>query len=187
MWSQFAAASVAFLTAAGCGASPAIPPASSRQASDAPDLALSDVAFVRLSDGRVDARGVADRLSYRRSGGRFAALQVAVRTRAQPGSGLVALGELYLTAPHVDGEVPARRGSATGGVRLDSVRGDRARTQRLDFDGPNDELRTDTAVQASGPGYVVRSDGLRARADGSAIRLIGGVSGRLTGQPETPR
>jgi hypothetical protein len=87
----------------------------------------------------------------------------------------------------VDGEVPARRGSATGGVRLDSVRGDRARTQRLDFDGPNDELRTDTAVQASGPGYVVRSDGLRARADGSAIRLIGGVSGRLTGQPETPR
>jgi hypothetical protein len=184
MWSQSATAGVLFLTVAGCGTSPALPPGAARQASDAPDLALADVAFVRLSDGRVEARGVADELVYRRSGGRLAAEQVAVRTHAQPSSGLASLGELYLTAPRVEGEVPARRGTATGGVRLDSTRGDRARTQRLDYDGPDDELRTDAAVQASGPGYVVRSGGLRARADGSAIRLVGGVSGRLTGEAE---
>jgi hypothetical protein len=187
MWRQSVAAAVLFLTSAGCGDTPAIPPASPQQASDAPDLALADVAFVRLSEGRVEARGVADELVYRRAGGRLVAEQVAVRTRAQPASGLVALGELYLTAPHVEGEVPARRGSASGGVRLDSTRGDRARTQRLEYDGPADELRTDTPVQASGPGYVVRSAGMRARADGSAIRLVGGVDGRLTGQAETPR
>jgi hypothetical protein len=187
MWSQFAAASVLFLTAAGCGNTPLTSRASPQQASDAPDLALADVAFVRLSDGHVAARGVADDLLYRRPGGRLAAGQVAVRTRAQPSSGLMALGDLYLTAPHVEGEVAARRGSASGGVRLDSTRGDRARTQGLEFDGPADELRTDTAVQASGPGYVVHSAGMRARADGSAIRLVGGVAGRLTGQAETPR
>jgi Lipopolysaccharide-assembly, LptC-related len=187
MWSQFAAAAVLFLTAAGCGNTPAIAAPSAQQAIDAPDLKLADVAFVRLAGGRVAARGVADELAYRRAGGRLAAEQVAVRTRAQPSSGLIALGELYLTAPHVEGEVPARRGSATGGVRLDSTRGDRARTQRLDYDGPADELRTDTAVQGSGPGYVVHSAGMRARADGSAIQLVGGVAGRLTGQAETPR
>jgi hypothetical protein len=187
MWSQSTAATVVFLTAAGCGTTSPITPASVQQASDAPDLALDDVAFVRLADGRVEARGVADELLYRRSGGRLAAQQVAVRTRAQPSSGLGALGELYLTAPRVEGEVPARRGSASGGVRLDSTRGDRARTQRLEYDGPRDELRTDTAVQASGPGYIVRSAGMRARADGSAVRLVGGVSGRLTGTPESPR
>jgi hypothetical protein len=72
-------------------------------------------------------------------------------------------------------------------VRLDSARGDRARTPYVDYDGPADQLRTNAEVLASGPGYDVRSRGLLARADGTDVRFIDGVSGRLSQPAGAPR
>jgi hypothetical protein len=179
MWSQSCGAAVLFLTLSACGRRPEVSAGSPQQAIDAPDLALREVAFVRLSEGRVEARGVAERLVYRRGGGRFSAEETALRTRPKASSDLASLGVVYLTAPAVDGDLSARRGNATGGVRMDSTRGDRARTQRIEYDGPADQLRTDTPVQASGPGYEVVSGGLLARGDGTDVRFVQGVSGQL--------
>src|SRR5437763_1448148 len=85
---------------------------------DAPDLSLKGVAFARLSEGRVVARGTAEHLDYRRSGGRLVATTGAASLEPEPGSGLVSFGTLHLAAPQVDGEVANRRGTATGGVHL---------------------------------------------------------------------
>jgi hypothetical protein len=144
---------------------------------DAPDLSLTSVAFARLSEGRVVARGNAERLDYRRTGGRLEAVDGAAAINPQPGSGLAEFGTLRFSAPHIDGEIPNRRGNATGGVRLDTTRGDTARAERVGYDG--DVLQTDVPVQASGPGYRVNGNGLLARTDGSEIRLTNGVHGRL--------
>src|SRR5207237_10227392 len=65
---------------------------------DAPDLSLRGVAFARLSEGRVVARGNAERLDYRRAG----ATREAVRGRAvihpDPGSRAAAFGSVRFVA-----------------------------------------------------------------------------------------
>jgi hypothetical protein len=135
------------------------------------------VAFARLSEGRVVSRGTAERLDYRRSGGRLLASGGAAMIYPQPGAKLASLGALRFTAARLEGEVPTRRGTASSGVRLDATRGDTARTEQVHLDG--DLLRTDTSVSASGPGYRVESNGLLARTDGSAIQFTRGVKGEL--------
>lgn len=161
----------------GCGKleNPTVSPISIPE--DAPDLSLRGVAFARLSEGRVVARGIAERLDYRRSGGRLLASGGVATMYPQPGAKLAALGSLRFTASRLEGEVPTRRGTASSGVRLDATRGDTARTERVDLDG--DVLRTDSSVSARGPGYRVESNGLFARTDGSAIQFTRGVAGQL--------
>src|SRR5438105_6655314 len=131
--------------------------------SDVPaDLVLQEVAFARLSDGRISSRGTAEELTYRRSAGRLLAFQAALRLPPRAGSGLAPMGLLHLAAPRVEAETSARRGVGSQGVRLDSERGDRARTDRVSYDGPRDRVSSDTALAAQGPGYRVRSRGFGA-------------------------
>ena len=123
------------------------------------------------------ARGNAQRLDYRRTGGRLEATDGAAAVYPAPGSGLAEFGMLQFTAPRIDGEIVTRRGNASGGVRLDTARGDTARSERVSYDG--DLLQTDVPVHARGPGYQVEGNGLFAKTDGSDIRLTHGVRGRL--------
>ena len=148
-----------------------------------PDLTLSSVEFARLSDSRVVARGTAEQLDYRRSGGRMVAARATVSLEAQPGTALAALGDLHVVAARVSGEITARRGTAEGGVRLDAERGDSATTDRVFYDGPTGTVRSADPVAARGPGYSVHSKGLLARTDGSEVRLTGGVKGSLSESP----
>src|SRR5437870_9905666 len=145
--------------------------------SDAPDLSLSGVAFARLSEGRVVARGTAEHLDYRRAGGRLVAYVGAASIEPQAGTGLASFGTLNFAAPHVDGEIANRRGNAGGGVNLDTGRGDRAFTEAVEYDGT--VLRSEKKVTAHGPGYRVQGNGLLAQADGSAVRLTNGVVGQM--------
>src|SRR2546430_15105636 len=64
---------VAPILGAACGT--ALPPriSSISLRDDAPDLSLRGVAFARLAEGRVVARGNAERLDYRRAGARMEA------------------------------------------------------------------------------------------------------------------
>lgn len=167
----------ALALAAGCGKTenPTISPISAPE--DAPDLSLQGVAFARLSEGRVAARGLAERLDYRRSGGRLLAFGGSAMMYPVPGAKLAPLGPLRFTASRLEGEVPVRRGTASSGVQLQAARGDSARTDQVHLDG--EILRTDTHVVARGPGYAVESNGLLARTDGSAIQFTGGVQGEL--------
>jgi hypothetical protein len=171
----FPALALAF--AAACGKTADAPVSSFSTPVDAPDLSLTTVAFARLSEGRVVARGNADRLDYRRTGGRLEAINGAAAIDPEPGSGLAEFGTVRFSAPQIDGEVPNRRGNASGGVRLDTMRGDTALAERVNYDG--DLLQTDVPVQAHGPGYRVEGHGFSARTDGSDIRLNRGVRGRL--------
>ena len=170
----------------GCEARKAPPPADVSDHSppaEAPDLTLRDVAFARLSDGRVAARGTAREVVYGRAGGRLDG-QVAVATLyPEQGTGYGMFGEVLLTAPTVEGDVGAKRGAASGGVTFRAARGDRGNTERIFWDGPADRLSGDRAVDAQGPGYQVRSQGFSARADGSDVTLTGGVAGTLAPQP----
>jgi hypothetical protein len=168
---------IALALAAGCGKpeNPTISPISLPE--DAPDLSLRGVAFARLSEGRVVSRGTAEQLDYRRSGGRMRASYGAATIYPQPGTNLASLGVTRFIATRIEGEVPAKRGTASAGVRLDAVRGDTARTDQVHLDG--DVLHTDTRVVARGPGYQVDGNGLFARTDGSVIQFTGGVTGQL--------
>jgi hypothetical protein len=143
------------------------------------DLILQEVAFARFSDGKISSRGTAEELSYRRSAGRLLAAQASLRLPPRAGSALSPLGLLHLSAPTVEAETTARRGVGSRGVRLDSERGDRARTDRVSYEGARELVTSDTPLSAEGPGYRVRSRGFVARADGSEVQLLGGVSGRL--------
>ena len=135
------------------------------------------MAFARLSEGRLVARGTAEHLDYRRAGGRLVASQGDVTILPEPGSDLASYGELKVSAPHIEGEVGNRRGDGTGGVRLDTARGDRAESDAVHYDGST--VRSDTRVVARGPGYNVESQGMVAQSDGSAVRLTKGVQGKL--------
>lgn len=135
------------------------------------------MAFARLSDGRLVARGTAIHLDYRRAGGRLIATDGAVTIVPEPGSGLASYGVLHVSAPHVEGEVANRRGDGSGGVRLDTGRGDHAESEAAHYDGTT--VRSDTRVVAHGSGYSVESNGMVAQVDGSAVRLTRGVRGKL--------
>lgn len=163
---------------AACGGNSAAPVISHLSLpEDSPDLSLQGVAFARLSDGRVVSRGTARHLDYRRAGGRLVASDAAATIVPEAGTGLASFGVLQVQAPHVEGEIVNRRGDAKGGVRLDTGRGDHARTDAVHYDGA--VVTSDTHVVASGPGYSVESNGMVARADGSAVHLTRGVNGRL--------
>ena len=144
---------------------------------DSPDLSLQGVAFARLSDGRLAARGTAAHLDYHRAGGRLIATDADSTIVPEPGSGLALYGVLQVSAPKVEGEITNRRGEGSGGVRLDTGRGDRAESDAVHYDGTT--VRSDTRVVAHGPGYSVESNGMVAQADGSAVRLTRGVHGKL--------
>ena len=144
---------------------------------DSPDLSLQGVAFARLSEGRLVARGTAGHLDYRRAGGRLIANTAAATIVPEPGTGLASFGTLHVQAPEVAGEIGNRRGDARGGVRLDTGRGDHATTDAIHYDGV--AVTSETKVVARGPGYSVQSNGMVAQADGSAVHLTRGVQGRL--------
>ncbi len=164
--------------AAACAGNPQTPkmsPVSTQM--DAPDLSLRGVAFARLSEGRVVARGTAEHLDYRRAGGRLVASVAAASMEPEAGTGLASFGTLYFAAPHVDGEIANRRGNAWGGVNLDTGRGDRSFTDAVEYDGA--QVKSSSKVTAHGPGYRVQGNGLVAQADGSEVRLVQGVTGTL--------
>jgi len=123
------------------------------------------------------ARGTADRLDYHRTGARFQASHGGGVIQPEPGSRLAAFGSLRFVADRFDGEIANRKGVASGAVRVDTARGDVVRTDRIYYDG--DFLRSDTRVDAAGPGYRVEGNGLLARTDGSVIQLTDGVKGKL--------
>jgi hypothetical protein len=187
MWSQFAIPGAAAALLLGCGARTAPPQDVSDRSppAETPDLTLHQVAFARLSDGRVVARGTARELSYHRTaGGRLDGQAAVAALYPEPGTGYAMFGETLLTAPRVDGDLGSRRGTASGGVTFRATRGDHGTTERLLWDGPSDRLTGDRPVEAQGPGYRVRSQGFSARADGSDVTLTGGVAGTL--QPPAP-
>ncbi|HYZ87882.1 MAG TPA: LPS export ABC transporter periplasmic protein LptC [Myxococcales bacterium] len=185
MWSQSATALAAAALLLGCEAQKAIssdvsdpsPPA------DSPDLLLHQVAFARLADGRVTARGTATQLGYRRAGGRLDAQLPSATLYPEPATGYSMFGDVQVTAPRGAGDLTAKRGTASGGVRFVAARGDRGTTERILWDGPADQLSGDRDVEAQGPGYAVRSRGFSAHADGRDITLTGGVSGTLEPEP----
>ena len=165
---------VALVLGAACG-NPATPEISSTSLpADAPDLSLAGVAFARLTEGRVTARGNAERLDYRRAGARLEASRGGAVIQPPPPA---PFGSVRFVADRIEGEVANRRGVASGGVRVDAARGDSARTERVYYDG--DYLRSDTPVAAQGPGYSVQGNGMLARTDGTAIQLTRGVQGQL--------
>jgi hypothetical protein len=168
---------LALIFGAACGEPAGAPVSSLSTPADAPDLSLTAVSFARLSDGRIVARGNAQQLDFRRAGGRLHAMQGAAAIVPEAGTSLAEFGTLRFTAPAVEGEIGNRRGTARGGVRLDTARGDTATTDRVAYDA--EVLHTDAAVQARGPGYRVAGGGLAAKGDGSDIRLLGGVRGQL--------
>ena len=151
--------------------------------SDAPDLKLYDVAFARLADGRVTARGTAKELGYRRAGGRLDAVVAFATLYPQPSTSYAMFGAVQVDAPRAEGDLSSKRGTGSGGVNFRASRGDRGNTERILWDGLHDEMSGDREVIAAGPGYSVRSHGFSARADGSDVTLTGGVSGTLQPEP----
>ena len=66
---------------------------------------MHEVAFARLADGRVTARGTANELGYRRAGGRLDA-QVAFATLyPEPSTSYAMFGAVQVRAPRADGDL----------------------------------------------------------------------------------
>jgi hypothetical protein len=185
MWSQSATALAAATLLLGCEAQKAAPPEVSDPSppADSPDLLLHQVAFARLAEGRVTARGTATELGYRRAGGRMDAQSPRATLYPEPATGYAMFGEVEVWAPRGEGDLTSKRGTAWGGVRFVATRGDHGTTERILWDGFADRLSGDRDVEAQGPGYTVRSRGFSAHADGRDITLTGGVSGTLQPEP----
>jgi hypothetical protein len=185
MWSQSATAFAAAALLVGCGSpqTAVVEVSDPSPPSDSPDLLLHEVAFARLADGRVTARGTATQLGYRRAGGRLDAQSPSATLYPEPATGYAMFGEVQVAAPHGEGDLATKHGTASGGVQFRTARGDSGTTERILWDGLADQLSGDRQVDAQGPGYVVRSRGFSAHADGRDIVMTGGVSGTL--QPET--
>jgi hypothetical protein len=147
--------------------------------SDTPDLSLRSVAFARLSEGRVVARGNFETVGYFRSGGRLTASRGAAVLEPEPGTGLASFGNIRVSAPVASGETTSQRGTASGGVRFDAARGDTAVTESVEFDGATNSIRGVKPVDMRGPGYRVHGNGLLARTDSGSIDLTGGVTGSM--------
>src|SRR5258708_15918235 len=145
--------------------------------SEAPDVGLGGVAFARLWEGRLVARGTAEHLDYRRAGGRLIATDSETTLMPEPGTGLASFETLHVSAPHVEGEIANRRGAGSGGVNLDTGRGDHAFSEAATYDGAT--VRSDSRVIGRGPGYRVEGNGMVAAAAGSSVHLTRGVKGTL--------
>ena len=142
---------------------------------------MQGVAFARSSEGQLVARGTAERLDYRREGGRLEASRGSAIIHPTPGSSLATYGTIRVLAREAEGEVPNARGTARGGVRVDTARGDSALTDRVALE--NSVLKGDAPVAARGPGYRVNGTGFSVRTDGTAVRVGGGVRGQLQMEP----
>lgn len=146
---------------------------------EAPDLSLRGVAFARLSEGRVVARGTFESVGYVRPGGRLTALRGEASLEPEPGTPFASWGTVHVVAPSTTGELAAQRFTATGGVRMNAARGDSAVTERIRYDGTAGSVESDTPLDAQGPGYRLHGNGLLARTDGSSIAITGGVTGSM--------
>ena len=131
MWSQFATASAAAALLLGCEAKQAalLDVSDPSTPSDSPDLLLHQVAFARLADGRVRARGTATELGYRRAGGRLDAQLPAATLYPEPSTGYSMFGDVQLASPHGEGDLTSKQGSASGGVQFRTARGDHGSAQ----------------------------------------------------------
>ena len=138
---------------------------------------MQGVAFARSSEGQLVARGTAERLDYRREGGRLEASRGSAIIHPTPGTSLATYGTIRVLAQQAEGEVPNARGTARGGVRFDTARGDSALTDRVALE--NNVLKGNDPVAASGPGYRVNGNGFSVRTDGTQIRVGNGVRGQL--------
>lgn len=160
-----------------CGQSNSAVSAVTSTPADSPDLSLKGVAFVRTAEGRITARGTANRLDYRRAGGRLDADVTAMTLLPVPGSKTATFGAMSFSAPHASGEITEKRGMAWGGVKFSSARGDKAATEAVEYG--DDLIHGEKPVAASGPGYRMKGNGLVAKADGSEVSLTNGTSGTL--------
>src|SRR5437879_939414 len=118
MWSQFVIPSAAAALLLGCGARTAPPQDMSDRSppTETPDLTLHQVAFARLSDGRVVARGTAREMAYHRTaGGRLEGQSAVAALYPAQGTGYALFGETRVTAPRAEGERRGRRGTPSGG------------------------------------------------------------------------
>src|SRR5439155_7007491 len=68
---------------------------------DAPDLDLNGVAFARLLEGRVVARGTFDSVGYLRPGGRLNALRGTATLEPEAGTAFASWGTVHVVAPAV--------------------------------------------------------------------------------------
>src|SRR2546430_17438643 len=117
---------VAPILVAACGT--ALPPriSSISLRDDAPDLSLRGVAFARLAEGRVVARGNAERLDYRRGGARMEAVRGGAAIDPDPGTRIAAVGSLRFICERGEGGNADRRGVGSGAVPGGTTRGDTA-------------------------------------------------------------
>lgn len=137
-----------------------------------PLIVLSDVqiAHYRADGTRSDA--TLDRVTYRRDNGTFDAKTLSARI--PPGAG-VGRGGIQVTAPAGQGALPGKTIHLTGGVVAVTLAGDRLETIGARWDGLADEVVTDGAIDATGPGYHLTANTLEGSPSQETLRLGGGV------------
>lgn len=142
---------------------------------DHPDVTLHGVTLRTWRGSRPSAIGQAETVTYERGPG------TAVATKARI---LLADGGTTLTAPTVEGSLPAQTADAKGGVRLESSNGLRGRTPSVHFDGATRTARGDQGVEVTGPGYTLQAPRFDFDFQEQALDFEGGVRSHLG---KTPR
>jgi hypothetical protein len=154
--------SIAALSVAGCDATE--PVAQARP----PEVALEGVQFRAWRGAEVAASGTAARAVYLRDSGKVDAVDARV-TLPRPGT-----PDLEVSAPSLQGDLPARTWRASGGVVL--TRGDAsARTPTARWAESDGLVRGDEAVVLSGPGYRLEGPSFVADPRTGDVDVRGGV------------
>lgn len=156
------AVSIAALSIVGCDAAEPV------EAPRPPEVALEGVRFRAWRGAELAASGTAARAVYRRDAGLVDATDARVNL-PRPGT-----PALEVTAPALQGDLPARTWRASGGVVL--TRGDAsARTPSARWAEADGLVRGDEAVEASGPGYRLVGPSFTADPRTGDVDVRGGV------------
>jgi hypothetical protein len=154
--------SIAALSVVGCDAAePAVEP-------HPPEVALEGVRFRAWRGAELAASGTAARAVYHRDSGLVDATDARVNV-PRPGA-----PDLDVSAPALQGDLPARTWRASGGVVL--TRGDAsARTPSARWAEADGLVRGDEAVRLSGPGYQLDGPSFTADPRTGDVDVRGGV------------
>jgi hypothetical protein len=133
-----------------------------------PEMRFEDLHFQAYRDSRLSARGTAAEAVYLRTSGELTVRDVALEI-PQEGS-----SPATLSAPLVEGDVPARTFEARGGLR--ALRGrDEARTESARYAASDGVVRGERPIEIAGPGYRLTGPSFTLDPRAGELVVRGGV------------
>ncbi|MDC0713379.1 hypothetical protein POL68_33255 [Stigmatella sp. ncwal1] len=162
------------------------PQAASGPATEPPQVVLHGVEIQSFEADRLVLSGRAERMTYQRAEGMFAATDTVLRLPSRGGAPRASSGPkgtMEIRAPLMEGSLSTRQLEASGGVVLRNAEGLVARTPRATYDAPAQTVRGREGVAMQGPDYALRADQFNLSLPEGTFSFEGSVETVVGGAP----